>query len=310
MTLTEIRELTGLPFKRYNNQYVAPCYIDGSPHAAFNKIYTTYYDGSWWITEQGGEAISLQQWLKLYGDSEKRVPNTKMEEPPKIERKFVSQIIYGKTFPEIYQGNLFLALSRIFGVITTHEAFVRYSIGESSKRDTVFWYRNESGQWLHDQVVPYRTDGKRDKSLDMTGWRKCKSKDGYTGRGVFGGHLIRGFTGEICVVESEKTALIMSLVDKKNRLWVATGGSNKTAQIKENWTMFPDFDDAGKFWECLGCQNKGKTGCVIERKEGRRTKKWECQFGSKKVSHWFKGIDVSDGDDVADYVINKMRKKV
>jgi len=103
------------------------------------------------------------------------------------------------------------------------------------------------------------------------------------------------------------------MAEKRGRIWVACGGANKTAQIKEGWKLFPDNDDAGGFWECIDCTNRNKTGCSIrmEEKDGhnQRVKDWNCEHQSGAVVHWFNGLEVSDGDDVADWVLNNLNKK-
>jgi len=308
MTVYELNEITGLSFKQQGTRFYSASYIDGSPSERSDKTNARIVKGEMWLSEEGGESLPLKVWLKWYGNEDNYVKPDSIPEPPKVERKFVSPAIYQKTFPMRYSGHLFTFLTSIFGYTKVDAVFRKYSVGESSKRDCVFWCRNSSGEWLFDQVIPYLPTGKRNKSLKAAGWRKCKRKDGYTGVGVFGGHLITGDEQEVCVVESEKTALIMSLVDKKDRVWVACGGSNKTAQIKPGWVLYPDFDAAGSFFECVGCNNRNKVGCIIKTENGKRVKEWGCDLQSGAVKHWFEGLVVEDGDDPSDWVMNNLKK--
>lgn len=312
MNLAEIRELTGLPFKQHGNRFYGAFYLDGTPHERHDKTNARIKNGELWISEEGGDCLHVKQWMKLYGDSSKKVPSIKIPEAPKIERKFVPRSSFEKTLPSVYSGNLYWFLAGKFGVKTVHDTFRKYSVGEDDRGNSVFWYRDGLGNWLHDAVVPYLPGGKRNKSLNVSGWRKFKRVDGYTGLGVFGGHLIKA-DSEVCVVESEKTALIMSMLEKRGRVWVGTGGSNKISAIKDGWKLYPDFDMAGNFWECIGCGNRGKSGCGIRTVEenGRkvRVKNWECEHQSGAVVHWFDGLSVDNGWDVADWAMENLIRK-
>jgi hypothetical protein len=302
--LLDVARITGLPFVPRGTRMIASCRIDGTPHSRVDKTSAKMYKGFVMIEEQGGEILSLRRWIETYGDGNiQKLPRVEHVEAKGPERIFVNPIHWESTIPSNYDGNLFRFLSGIFGSNKTRDAFLRYNIGEDGYQKTIFWYMNELRGVCHDAIVLYENTGKRRKG--NAGYRKFKVDDGYSGRCVFGAHLLNGWTGEVCVVESEKTAVIMSMVDS-DRLWVATGGSNKVSLIREEWKLFPDYDMAGSFWECIGC--KDKTGCIIVRNEGKREKDWGCTKGNLNLIKWWKGLNINDGEDVGDFILKKYAK--
>ena len=304
MNLQEITKITGLPFKQKGSRMIAACNIDGTPHPRSDKTVATVGKyGAIIISEQGGECLGLNKWIEIYGDGN-TIKSDKIE-VKQIERIFVDEMHWGASIPNVYRGNLFTFLSTILGYQKTHDAFIRYKVGENSTDRTVFWYTNELNQVCHDATVIYGDDGRRKKVGG--GFRSFGVDYGYTGQCLFGSHLIPNFKGEKCVVESEKSALIMSIVDP-NRLWLATGGSNKIGPIKEDMLLYPDFDQAGSFWECIGCVDK--KGCIIERVDKKRVKTWGCHNANSNLKKWWSGLRVEDGYDVGDYILNKYSKKL
>jgi hypothetical protein len=304
-TFNSLKAITGLPFIKRGSKMIAACYIDGTPHHQKDKTFAVLKEYGIYIKENGGDDISLKEWLIEYGDVSKlkdysdKEPTT-VNKPKKL---FINEDAVDTTMPMYYENNLFQYLSGILGYEKTLASFRKYNVGEISKRCVCFWYVNELGQYVHDSVVPYGVNGKREK--DIGGWRNYKVDDGYYGNCMFGQHLLANYDGDTCVVESEKTAIIMDIVDTQNRLWLATGGSTHLACIRDNWKLYPDFDNAGSFWECIGC--KDKSGCIIKNIKGKRTKEFKCRHANKSVVYWWKGLDIKSGWDVADWVLGKFK---
>jgi hypothetical protein len=96
----------------------------------------------------------------------------------------------------------------------------RYYIGTNNKLWTVFWLINKNGNAKKAKVVYYTTDGKRTKYFKVP----FKNEDGYYSC-LFGEHLLNDNTKPIILVESEKTALVASMVFL-NYTWLAYGGMN------------------------------------------------------------------------------------
>lgn len=114
-----------------------------------------------------------------------------------------------------------------------------YRVGTSLRGWTQGWtiwpYINEAGQLTTAKFMKYRTDGHRDKEARVSQyWFHCfMEKMGRFDRDreryemcLFGLHLAPRYPkANICLVESEKTALICSAFSApEDSLWLATGG--------------------------------------------------------------------------------------
>lgn len=123
-----------------------------------------------------------------------------------------------------------------------HVGFESFDTGRLD-RSVLFWQVNEDGDIVNAKRICYKTGGHRDKQvppmLIWSGKPQC----------LYGLHR---YTGEnrskpVAIVESEKSALIMSIV-KPEYLWMATGSLNNFNErfllpvIEAPITAFPDTD--------------------------------------------------------------------
>lgn len=152
--------------------------------------------------------------------------------PPKLITKnqsFINTIevsIHGNNFKE---NNFIQFLKKYFTIEEIKAVILKYLIGTSShwKGSTVFWQINEQNKVCSGKVMLFdKESGKRIKSpFNHINWiHKILKIENFTlHQCLFGLHLINEFDGEtIAIVESEKTAIIMSLF-MPNYLWLATG---------------------------------------------------------------------------------------
>lgn len=148
------------------------------------------------------------------------------------------------------------ARSRIDGVLEA------YRVGHSKNGHTIWWQIDEDYQVRTGKMMLYKTDGHRDKVtahnfdwihsiLERNGLvdlNKYEMRQCY-----FGQHLLKVFPkADINIVESEKTAVIMSIAYgcPEHQIWVACGGLTLITQerlepfIKTGRyiTLFPDRD--------------------------------------------------------------------
>lgn len=137
-----------------------------------------------------------------------------------------------------------------------------YRVGTSMKGDTMGWtiwpQVDESGRFRTAKLMKYKADGHRDKEGYSFNWMhtmlaKVKMLDLGQYRVetcLFGLHLLDRYPkAEVCIVESEKSALICSaFTDPSHRLWMATGGKSNVAKLqplidrKRDIVLFPDHD--------------------------------------------------------------------
>lgn len=193
----------------------------------------------------------------------------------------------------------------------------QYGIGASRNGMTIFWQVDDQMRVRTGKMMLYKPDGHRDKeapysfdwihsalyrdarqaySADRTDVKTC----------LFGLHLLNYYTvpnvcQDVCIVESEKTALIMAIAYGNNskQVWMACGGlgninRDKLKPIieqKRNIILYPDRDGI-KAW-------KDKAS---ELKYDR------IQVDDRPVTEWWKEEDGKKAD-IADVVVRMIQEK-
>lgn len=167
-----------------------------------------------------------------------------------------------------------------------------YLVGTSLKGYTqgwVIWPQVDMDLKLRDmKFMKYKTDGHRDKAHNPNWMSAMLAKVGQFNpdthrvrRCLFGLHLAALHKdAEICLVESEKTALLCSaFTDQTKRIWMAVGGLQfLTADmldplIKANRyiVLFPDADGRDKWqdvMDAIGYERMSMTGAMRPVSEG------------------------------------------
>ena len=141
-----------------------------------------------------------------------------------------------------------------------------YLIGATRRSDVIFWQVDELGRVRSGHIMQYGQDGHR---LGYQGWAHVQliregrlPLDWQLYQCLYGQHLLplrRQAT--VCLVESEKTALVMA-ARHPDQLWLATGGSGGLSAEKldclrgRRVCLFPD----------SGCYDKWRT--VMQQTNG------------------------------------------
>ena len=249
-----------------------------------------------WLHEQGGDSMSLQNWLQRYGGAADWKEAMDMmrgnsRPDPKLlnlirtgsdthEVKYIAKSDYKAcSLFDLRRCPLFVWMAGIFGKEQVRDVWAKYHVTTDGDGLAVFWYTNSDGKICYDKRIKYKYDGHRDKTFGGT--RKYLTKDGYMERPMFGAHLV--YSGnedsdkEVCVVESEKSALILSLTFP-DKTFLATGGKNNLRDVDDCMLLYPDMD-AIELWSSIP---------------------------HARIVEWWKDEDVrSDHDDYADVVIRK-----
>lgn len=251
-----------------NDRLEGGYYLNGEPHQwRRDKIKVFIGRGSVWVMEEGGRCISLTQWLiefggasdykdalrMIKGESQALHWNGEMRQRVAQQIKYIdADVLRGaKAFP-LEKSPLFRWMCGLFSESEVREVWDRYNVTADERGRTSFWYVNGDGKICHDKKIYYREDGHRDKERPMG--RDYRVGDGFGGRCFFGAHLIPS-DGEICCVESEKTALLCALYCP-NKVWVATGGKSNLKGINQRFLLYPDMD-AVEDWS-------GRGGTIVE----------------------------------------------
>jgi hypothetical protein len=198
------------------------------------------------------------------------------------------------------QNNFVQFLKTLFTPDEVKNAILKYLIGTSKHWSgaTVFWQIDNNEKVRHGKVMLFNFEtGKRQKRSDGKAYISSvrsilKLENFHLNQCLFGLHLINETNQKtIAVVESEKTAVIMS-VFKPQYIWVATGmkGGFKYENLKPikdyKIIAFPDKSEFNDW------HNK-----AIELNA----------VGFKiNVSDWLEQTDYKDGTDLADVLIDEM----
>lgn len=286
--MDNIPTIMGLELRRKNEDcWEGAYYMNRTRHAyRRNKLTVKIWKQNIWVHEQGGLSMSLVNWLKNYGGADSTSDALKIMRgnanpfyqefaTANKEGSYVLESIYEeyKTYP-LESCNLYNWMCRLFGEAKTREAWERYNVTTNERGDTVFWYRDTEGRLLHDKIMRYSMQGKRDKFYIS---RRFKVGDGYNQNCWFGSHLI-GEGDELHCVESEKSALIMSIIEPQ-KLWVASGGLSNIRDVDSHIWLYPDIDGIER-WSAI------KNAQIVE---------------------WWGGESVGGHDDIADLVIRKIK---
>lgn len=129
------------------------------------------------------------------------------------------------------QNNFIKFLKTLFSNDEVKEVILKYLIGTSKLWGgaTVFWQIDNKQKVRHGKIMLYNPNtGKREKATNGKAYinsvrSTLKLKDFNLNQCLFGLHLINeNETRTVAIVESEKTAIIMSLF-KPEYVWIATG---------------------------------------------------------------------------------------
>ncbi len=219
--------------------------------------------------------------------------------PPK-SASYHSYDLVAKSTIGFKKNNFIQFLKSIFDIQKVRDALVKYNIGSSKywKGATIFWQMDDYGKIRHGKVMLYdRETGKRQKDKDGKAYISSvrailKLKNFNINQCLFGLNLVNDENAKIAIVESEKTAIIMSIV-KPEYTWVATGSKqgfkyDMLMPIKANKIVA--FPDKSEYDDWL---NK-----AIELNE----------LGFKiNVSEGLENTDYIDGTDLADVFLETIK---
>lgn len=191
-----------------------------------------------------------------------------------------------------------------------------YRLGTAKNGMTIFWQIDEQQQVRTGKMMLYKPNGHRDKeegynfdwihsalfrdyrtgySADKTDVKTC----------LFGLHLIdkykyRGMAQDVCIVESEKTAMIMAIAygNSPKQVWMACGGLGNINREKlkplidqrRNIVLYPDRD-----------------GIEAWKQKAEALHYDQVTVDIKPVTDWWKPCD-GEKADIADVVVRMLQE--
>lgn len=191
--------------------------------------------------------LQFLELLEEMSDTQKAAPmqtqNTeaKAENKPKAAPCVIPWEYVQRSQEKAEQTALFRFLASRFNVDIVRRAFDLYHIGGDKYGRTIFWQINEANEVKAGKIMKYAENGHRAKLPDGSpepgamNWAHAVLKKAgllpeawELSQCLFGLHLLitqntAAKPKSVCLVESEKTALIASIVMPQN-IWLATGG--------------------------------------------------------------------------------------
>ena len=161
-----------------------------------------------------------------------------------VARSLSPRSVFWQWFANVVARQLGLSEEQLSSV------FRDYCIGATRSGNVIFWQIDHQGQVHGGHIMQYRTDGHRE---GFQGWTHVPliragllPPDWTLHQCLFGQHLLpRRPDAHVCLVESEKTALVMAAY-KPELLWLATAGSGGLSPERvaclqgRRVTVFPD----------------------------------------------------------------------
>lgn len=214
------------------------------------------------------------------------------------------------TLKDHSKNNFINFLKENFDLNKVRSMLKDYQIGTINTwyNSTVFWQVDEEYKIRGGKIISYTNTGKRTKYINWVHSIQLKKNNishFKLEQCLFGLHLINNSQKAIAIVESEKTACIMSLLFEKY-LWLATGSLNgltiEKLQVLRNYKiiLYPDLGLSGKNGSPF---EQWQSKCNHYQKQGFDIKisKLLEDHGSEKQR--------IDGYDIADYFIDQKNKK-
>jgi hypothetical protein len=149
--------------------------------------------------------------------------------PKPIEPSFIEKDIFQATLSNYELNPLVTYLINNYNNDEVNETIDKYKVGTSKMNNgaTIFWQMDNTGNIRTGKIMAYDiTTGKRikDKNIIAISWvhYKLKKPKESIRQCLFGLHLLNDNIKQVAIVESEKTALIMS-IEFPNHTWMSTG---------------------------------------------------------------------------------------
>ena len=201
-------------------------------------------------------------------------------------------------FDSNMESGFALFLLDVFGEIVTREIVEKYYLGfyniakpvENNPR-VIFWQFDINNNLRAGKIMSYNDKGKRTGNPNW--WHSINKSNCRLNQCFFGEHLLFDSNKPIAVVESEKTACIMSYCNPAFT-WIASGTKNGLQYRKcevlsgLDVTLFPDHLAYDEWHEVA--------------------KEWGFYI-SRECEDWFNEGLIENKGDIADYYINTIPKK-
>ena len=148
----------------------------------------------------------------------------------KKETTFHDKVDLNQSLKSNVNNNFIEYLKSIFPTDKVEKVIKLYNVGTATfwNNATIFWQIDNLKKIRSGKIIVYSKDGKRSKIINwMHSYliKKNKIREFNLSQCFFGLHLVNENSNAIAIVESEKTACIMSILFDKY-IWLAAGSLN------------------------------------------------------------------------------------
>ena len=208
--------------------------------------------------------------------------------PPPLPEMIIPESVVKATTERDYTKNSLITY--FMDYFPRHEIYYaasHYMIGTANNGACIYWQVDKAGRCKAGKIINYDENGHRVKTGAPVIWVHKAMPNLIEGKElkqcIFGEHLLNlsDESQPIGIVESEKTAFVMSIIEP-SIVWLAVGGANNilatgcpATLYKRNVTLFPD---SGMYWYWS---------------------KFAQQLGYK-ISQWADSVQCEKGDDILD----------
>lgn len=186
---------------------------------------------------------------KMYFANGGKAPETgEMKPLPQLKRVYLSPTALDRYSNTNTHSDLFTGLARKIDSTELNKAFELYRIRTGNNNETIFPQFDNHNKLCYAKAVYY--DPQTAKRTSHIFRIKYDPPEGtYLEQCLFGLHLLPSCPKTVCVVESEKSAIIASIHNPRS-IWMATGGCNNLKLIQAlQGKIVKLYPDADKFDE-------------------------------------------------------------
>lgn len=231
---------------------------------------------------------------------------------PRLEKEMSLHTIddINKTLTNYEENNFIQFLHKKFGASEVSKMLKDYKVGTATgwHNSTIFWQIDQNQKIRGGKIIKYNISGKRTKYINWVHSIKLKRNeisDFELSQCLYGLHLLKKNDKTIAIVESEKTACIMSLFFDRY-LWMATGSLNgltlKKIEALEDRKIIL-YPDLGTDHKTLSPFNQWKQKCEEFKKIGLDVEI------SDLLERKATSIHREEGYDLADYFLENQSNK-
>lgn len=196
------------------------------------------------------------KWFKV--DGKVKVKHRKPQpQPEPTPVSFIDYEIYERSLKGYENNNLIKYLDTIFGIDKVNHLIDLYSIGTSSRYGggtTVYWQIDSNDNIRAGKLIKYAENGHRIHGKNNWVHSILKLDNFNLKQCLFGEHILKHAPdATVCIVESEKTAIIAAAI-LPDKVWLATGGAENLSKDKmkvlrgRNVILFPDASKDGRIY--------------------------------------------------------------